>query len=245
VNAPRKRILSIQAPREIGAELAAHLGVVIRVHFDRATCAKWIRGVRQAKREWTSDFGGEQFSLGRAFYTHLEEAKTRAYFADAAASDARVEANLPGLQTAMVALAQSLTGARVGPRSGFCGAGVHVFPAGGAVAKKGGVIHFDTEGLSRHHLAKRRRALSIVAMLGPAGRGGGLRLFDVLFAGHDSPTSDEIAAPRETVRYGVGDVVVFDSYRLHQIRPFAGEIDRISATIHAAEVDPGVWETWF
>ena len=32
---------------------------------------------------------------------------------------------------------------------------------------------------------------------------------------------------------------------LHQIRPFQQELDRVSITVHAAEVDRGVWETWF
>ena len=36
-----------------------------------------------------------------------------------------------------------------------------------------------------------------------------------------------------------------DSRRLHQIRPFRGEVDRISITVHAVEVDRGVWDAWF
>jgi hypothetical protein len=76
-------------------------------------------------------------------------------------------------------------------------------------------------------------------------RGGGLRIWDATYAGHDAPTSEDLATPRTTHRYGAGDVIAFDSYRLHQIRPFSGERDRISATVHAAEVDPGLWETWF
>jgi hypothetical protein len=47
------------------------------------------------------------------------------------------------------------------------------------------------------------------------------------------------------VRCEAGDAVLIDSRRLHQIRPFRGKRDRISITLHAVEVDRGVWETWF
>ena len=68
---------------------------------------------------------------------------------------------------------------------------------------------------------------------------------DTLYVGHDHATHDELAAPSEVFEYGVGDVNVIDSYRLHQIQPFGGERERNSATVHAAEVDAGLWETWF
>jgi hypothetical protein len=42
-----------------------------------------------------------------------------------------------------------------------------------------------------------------------------------------------------------GDAIFFDSYRLHQILPFDGERHRISATLHGAQIDEGLWETWF
>ena len=45
--------------------------------------------------------------------------------------------------------------------------------------------------------------------------------------------------------YATGDVVLIDSYTLHQIQPFAGSRERISATVHAAQVDTGLWECWF
>ena len=48
-----------------------------------------------------------------------------------------------------------------------------------------------------------------------------------------------------TVRAEAGDALLIDSRRLHQIRPFRGGADRVSITVHAAEVDRGVWETWF
>ena len=214
-------------------------------YFSIAQCERWVRGVYEGKDAWTEDFGGEQFCLGRAFYTHLEEDREDDYFEDPGASDAVVERWASGLQGAMRELVARVTQGRAIPRRGWCGPGVHVFPPGEPVAARGGVCHFDTEGLVAEHIARRRAAITIVAMFQPPASGGGLKLWDVTYAGHDHPTDDELAAPSEVIDYGVGDVVVIDSYRLHQIQPFGGERERISATVHAAEIDPGLWETWF
>ena len=48
-----------------------------------------------------------------------------------------------------------------------------------------------------------------------------------------------------TVRSRAGDALLIDSRRLHQILPFRGDLDRISITAHAVEVDRDVWEAWF
>lgn len=193
----------------------------------------------------TSDFGGEQFALGRAFYTHLETGRSRDYFASARASDAVVEAVLPGLQGRSLALLSRLLGGEVRRRPGFCGPGVHVFPAGGKVAREGGVVHFDLEGLTDHQKEHGHRAVSLVWMLRPPLRGGGLRLWDALYDGTPDTELEPGSLPCLTARSGAGDVLLFDSLRLHQIRPFQGGLDRVSLTIHAAEVDRGAWEAWF
>jgi hypothetical protein len=213
--------------------------------FSVAQCERWLRGVYDGKQEWTEDFGGEQFCLGRAFYTHLEEDREDDYFRDPEASDAIVERWAPGLQAAMRDLVLHVTKGRVVRRRGWCGPGVHVFPPGEPVAVRGGVSHFDTEGLATEHIARRLAAITVVAMFQPAATGGGLKVWDTLYAGRDHPTHAELAARSEVFEYCVGDVVVIDSYRLHQIQPFGGERERISATVHAAEVDAGLWETWF
>ncbi|HEY3821872.1 MAG TPA: hypothetical protein VGL81_32120 [Polyangiaceae bacterium] len=228
------------------ARLAAHLGVLVRNAVAGDLCRRWAEAVAGARAEWTPDFGGEQFSLGRAFYTHLETDRTRRYFEDAAASDARVERQAPGLQSTMRALMAEAVGGRVTPRPGWCGAGVHVFPARGALAKRGGVVHFDTEGLAAAHLARRIPALSLVLMLQPPAKGGGLRLWAARYAGRDDVDDATLRAGGDvTIEYEAGDAVLFDSYRCHQIQPFAGARDRISSTLHAAEIDRGSWETWF
>jgi hypothetical protein len=224
-----------QAPAAIG----------LRDVVERATCAEWAAGVTAVRAEWTADFGGEQFTLGRAFYTHFETDRSEEYFRDAAASDALVERVLPGMQGRMRALFGELVGGIARPRRGWCGPGVHVFPSGGEVAARGGVVHFDTEGLTERHARDRRPALTLVVMLQPAESGGGLKLWDVRYRGRDRATRAELAKASVVAAYEAGTGLLIDSYRLHQIQPFGGARDRVSITIHGALVDAGVWETWF
>jgi hypothetical protein len=130
-------------------------------------------------------------------------------------------------------------------RRGWCGPGVHVFPTGEQVALNGGVVHFDTEGLPGRHVEARLPAISLIWMLQAPERGGGVRVWDVSYAGEDAVSDSELSAPSEIVESEPGDLVVLDSYRLHQIQPFSGARDRITLTAMAAEVDPGRWEIWF
>ena len=106
-------------------------------------------------------------------------------------------------------------------------------------------MHFDLEGLTEHQTRRGDRAVSLVWTLQPAVFGGGLRLWDALFDGRPDTEVDPGAHAHVTVRSGAGDVLLFDSRRLHQIRPFRGEAHRIAITVHGVEVDRGVWEAWF
>ena len=225
--------------------LDTHLGLLRRGAIPPDTCVAWSRAVLAARASWTVDFDGDQFALGRAFYTHLETDRADAYFGGAAGSDALVERHLPGMQDRVLDLYRALLGGVVRRRPAWCGPGVHIFPAGGWLAQRGGAIHFDTEGLSEHQLERDARALTLVIMLQPAEAGGGLRLWDVVHEGHDEATPAEIAAPSEIATYEVGDALLIDSYRLHQIQRFGGLCDRISITAHAVEVDRDVWDVWF
>lgn len=224
----------------LSAALDASLAVVVRSAFTEDECARWVSAVIAARASWTEDFGGEQFALGRAFYTHVESGRAAEYFADVQRSDALVESVLPGMQQRMRELYGRLVGGVAQQRRGFCGAAVHVFPAGEKVAREGGVVHFDVEGLTALHLARRARAVTVVAMLQPAQSGGGLSVWSPVFP-VDDPEDEEPV----TVRYGVGDVVLMDSYRLHQIEAFDGDHDRVSITLHGVHVDRNRWETWF
>ena len=227
------------------SELEQRFAVCVEGVFTPTECRDYLGALYRARAEWVADFGGEQFCFGRAFYTHFEQDRCKAYFADARASDERVERCLPGLQARLLGLVERVTGGEVFPRRGFCGPGVHIFPAGEKVAREGGVIHFDTEGLTAEHCRKQKRALSVVVMLSRPEAGGGLKLWATRYAGRYAPLDSELTSASSLVTYEDGSAVVFDSFRLHQIQPFQGERDRVSATVHAAEVDPGRWETWF
>jgi hypothetical protein len=219
--------------------------VLLRGAAPGAEAAAQAARVLAARDRWTSDFGEEQFALGRAFYTHLETGRAKEYFAGAAASDAVVEAVLPGMQSRALELLARLLGGPVRRRPGFCGPGVHVFPAGGKVARVGGVVHYDLEGLTEHQKAAGHKAVTLVWMLQPAAWGGGLRLWDLLFEGRPDSEADPAGCAQATVRSAAGDAVLIDSRRLHQIRPFRGHADRVSITVHGLEVDRGMWEAWF
>jgi hypothetical protein len=84
----------------------------------------------------------------------------------------------------------------------------------------------------------------MVVMLQPPESGGGLRVWDRLYEGEDFPQNPGPRVASALVRYELGELVVFDSYRMHQIQPFAGDLDRISATLHVVE-EGGRWEAWF
>lgn len=229
----------------LAALLADDLAAGVRGLLAPAECREAAAAVLRRRPSWTADFGGEQYALGQAFYTHLETGRTRDYFANARASDACVESALPGMQTRVRDLFARLAGGRARPRPGFCGPGVHVFPAGEKVAREGGVRHFDTEGLSPLHLERHARALTLVLMLQPPTHGGGLHIWNVRYHGRDAPTRTDLRRPSARTSYRAGDVLLLESYRLHQIESFTGTRDRISLTVHGVEVDTDVWETWF
>jgi hypothetical protein len=205
----------------------------------------WLDGVYRARADWTPCFEGVQFTLGRAYYTHIEEGHEEAYFDAARASDVIVERAVPGLQARVGAILSAVVGLPIARRPGWCGPGLHIFPAGDWLSTNGGDVHFDTEGLRADDLAERAPALSAIVMLQPPERGGGLRVWDALFD-EDGPGPEELAgdAASATVEYAPGDLVLIDSYRLHQIQAFEGARDRVSITAHLLFRD-GAWQTWF
>jgi hypothetical protein len=225
--------------------LEGRAAVGIRGALDAHTAHDWATRVLTARSDLVDDFGGEQHALGRAFYTHLETGRAPTYFSDAADSDALVERVLPGMQARTMELLQSLLGGRVRRRHGFCGPGVHVFFAGSNVAKRGGVFHYDLDGLNAWQRQQKPPAVSLVWMLQPAQSGGGLRLFQhryrtTLWAMDRTP-----GVPCTTTRALAGDALLFSSYRLHRICGFGGDAARISITCHAVHVDGGWWDVWF
>lgn len=240
--------LAILAPPALDgclARLPDHLGVRVPGMVEASQAAAWAEAVERAEDDWVEDFGGDQHCLGRAYYTHLEEDRLDDYFDDADDTNARVEARLPGLQALMRGLVARITSGTARHRDGFCGAGVHVFSPGKWLSHNGGDVHFDTEGLDDEDRDRGARALTLVLMLQPPRVGGGLRLWDVRWQGSDTVTRAMLAKPSALVSYATGELLILDSYRLHQIQPFGGETRRISATLHAVERADGVWDTWF
>lgn len=200
-----------------------------------AEASAWARAVLAAC-DGNADFGGEQL-VARPGVDDLETERAREYFREAAASDAIVERVLPGMQAASGASSPPSSLGASSPGRAGAGPGVHaLLPPEGEVAEHGGVVHQDHGGLTRAQLLRGARALSLVLMLAPPQSGGGLRLF--------AAKSEEEADEEESVvvEYGQGDLVVFDSYRVHQIEPFAGDAPRVSVTLHSVEVSEGVVE---
>lgn len=224
------------------AFVEAALGVKIRGALAPELAASWTAQVLAAEPDYTHAFG-QQASLGIAWYTHLEEGRAREYFQGARASDEVVERRVPGFRERFVGLVSRALGAPLVPRPSYAGPGIHVFAAHGACALGGGEVHFDTEGLPGPYVRERRPAYTAVLALSRVTSGGGLRLWDLPYDGHEDP---ELARLREpsTVTYAPGDLVLFESYRLHQIEPFTGDSARISATCHVAR-SGGAWVCWF
>jgi len=222
--------------------VAASLGVRVHRAIEPSRAAAWADRVLAASADHTIAFGA-QASLGVAWYTHYEEGRAREYFERAAASDACVERHVPGFQRAFLGLVSEALGVPLARRAGHAGPGVHVFAAHGPCARLGGEIHFDTEGLPAPYLASRGPAFTAVLSLSHVPSGGGLRLWDLPYDGHEDPLLGALAEP-VTVAYTPGDLVLFESYRLHQIEPFGGDVARVSATCHVARM-LGRWVAWF
>src|SRR5579883_979410 len=155
-----------------------HLAVSYKAVLTRDECEIFAERVYAAREHWIENFGGAQYTLGRAWYTDLEQDREHEYFDRALESDAMLERVAPGLQQRMYDLCGTVLGSHVEQREGWCGPGVHVFPPDGDVALHGGDVHFDTEGLTEEQIAARAPAVSCILMLQPPEAGGGLRVWD-------------------------------------------------------------------
>ena len=61
----------VGAAGELRSRLVGSLALRVEQAIDPGVAARWAAAVASARSEWVSDFGGSQFSLGRAWYTHL------------------------------------------------------------------------------------------------------------------------------------------------------------------------------
>jgi hypothetical protein len=225
--------------------------VVFRQFFSTAESRSITDTIYNLKESWYPNYGGEQYSLGRVWSTHIDDGITDDYFRGAEESKGMIESHFPGLYDKIrtfFSLVQH--GEPVVLRTGWAGPGFVVFPAHGRCADIGGDIHYDWEGLSAEQFNDpAAEAYSFISMLQKPQVGGGLRLWDMFY---DRVCKREELAPKAsapavdslTVDYQIGDLLVIDSFRLHQIQPFSGDIDRICLTFHAARYQDG-WHIWF
>lgn len=223
-------------------KLPKHAAVGVRAALAKDVARDLAARVLAADADLVDDFGGEQRALGRAFYTHLD-GRAAAYFKGD--SDDVVERVVPGMQAMTMDLLARLLGGVVRRRHGFCGPGVHVFPAGEKVADRGGVFHYDLEGLTAWDLERGARAVSFVVMLQPPLTRGGLSLYAKTFRGQGWDMDRVPGCASTTTTSRAGDALLFSSLRLHRINGFGGDRDRVSITCHAVEVDDDVWDCWF
>ncbi|MFN3386079.1 MAG: hypothetical protein ACK42Y_05770 [Candidatus Thermochlorobacter sp.] len=224
--------------------LRHHLAIHYRAVFSEQRCSALTAAVYAARAFWNADFDGAHFSLGRSWYAHWAERRTRLYFQHAQASNRLVERFLSGMPSQIHALMSQALGAPVRLRAGWCGPGIHIFPASGWCAQHGGDIHFDTEGLLYPTPLAHTAALTMILMLQAPEQGGGLKLWQVRYPQHRNLTPAMLAAEHQTIVYQTGDLVIIDAYTLHQIQPFEGQRDRISITAHLAHTPTG-WVIWF
>ena len=237
--------------------------MVVRHLLEPRLASAWATRVIEAEPWLVDDFGGEQRSLGRALYTHLENGRAHRYFQAAGHTSERfskpaganpslvrggddvVEAVLPGMQALTRAALARLVGGVVRQRHGFCGSGVHVFPAGEKVAMRVGVFHDDLEGLTGVHVDAGARALSFVIMLQAGARRGGLTLFAKPYRVENWQMEKEPRSQRTTTTATARDAILLSSYRRHRIHAFSELNARKSVTCHAVEVDHKMWDCWF
>ena len=111
--------------------LLAHPAVQVRGAATAEEAGSMAARVLTARDRWIPDFGGEQFALGRAFYTHLETGRMKDYFAGAAASDALVEEVLPGVAARTLALLARRS-------AGRCAGGLASAAPGSTCSPRGG-----------------------------------------------------------------------------------------------------------
>src|SRR5262249_36800918 len=135
------------------ARLPDHLALWLEGVLTRRECAPYARGVYAGRAACVPNFDAVQFTRGRAFYAHLETDSEDEYFDHVGGADVSAERLVPGLTGRLMAMLRLCRGGEVGRRPGYCGPGVHIFPAGEYVSHHGGDVHWDVEGLTEEQAA--------------------------------------------------------------------------------------------
>lgn len=225
--------------------------VIFRQFFSAEESHSITDTIYHLKEFWHPNYGGEQYSLGRVWYTHVDEGIKDEYVRGAEESNRIIESHFPGLYERIRTFCAIIQqGEPVALRKGWAGPGFVIFPANGRCAEIGGDIHYDWEGLTDGQLDDpKAEAYSFISMLQKPHTGGGLRIWNMFYDRVRKreelvPKASPPAAESLVIDYEIGGLLVIDSFRLHQIQPFGGEIDRICLTFHTARYQDG-WYVWF
>jgi hypothetical protein len=230
------------------------LAVICKDVFSSAEISAIASQIYALKESWIPAYGGEQFSVGRIWYAHVDDDKKSQYFQAAGESVRFIEMQFPSLYAKLIGIvSQLLNTDRVRLKEGWAGPGFVILPSGGPASLSGGGAHVDWEGLTKEQLADiNLEAYSFIALMQKPVNGGGLQVWDR----HLDQTAPEswLHAQLEGVDLGdvetalidyqLGDLVAINSLSLHKICPFGGDRDRVSLTFHAARDHDG-WYLWF
>ncbi len=237
-------------PRKLENFLENSLAVCFEHFFSQKEVADILARFYKARHLWTSGFDGEQFALGEVWYHYRDtDGLFEDYTAKAADSIKTFNTILPTLYPKIVTfLRQVLAPAPVDFRDGYAGPGIVIFPPDEYVAKNGGPLHYDWEGLlPEEYKNNQTEAYSFVSMLSKPQTGGNLRIVDTMY----DPSRDDnmgdliITGMKECeVDYLPGEMWMFRSMMAHGIQSFTGEKDRVCLTFHLLKRDEK-WLLWF
>jgi len=226
-------------------------GLVVENFLSREECEEILQGVYTLEPYWRSGTCEGEFTLGRSWYTSIDNREVMDYFDEAPALNQLLQTTFPGLMARILAFGKTMVGHdNVQFRPGFAGPGIVVFKAHCTTAESGGSCHIDYEGLSKHQMDARDgvEIFSFMLPLSLPEKAGGLRVWPEVYERfRHNRYFEEIEEPegeKFIIPYCVGNLFGIHSLRVHQIEPFGGEKDRVVVTFHLAQLD-GQWSIWF
>jgi hypothetical protein len=237
----------------VSLEQALHEHAAIRIPgvLTPDECAHCARRLYQQRRRWKSDYDGTQYSFPENYYARVEGGTEREYFFTVDDSVQLMADLFPREQERFLQVIKSLLDVDLVPlKKGWCGPGFVIFPKNEFVAVNNGPIHVDSEGLVDGELYdKDAKACAVILMIQKPETQGGVRVWNINW----EPTRGEGQSLRmaednyddgHTIEYEVGEMVVLNSLKPHQILAFDGDTDRITMNAFGSFVG-GRWQFWF
>lgn len=207
-----------------------------------------------ARSDWSEGFKGQQYSLGEVWYHYAETNEgVETYREQAVNSRDIFEKHIPGLHAHILNfLCDTLNTSSVSIRDGWAGPGIVSFLSQNYVAKNGGGLHYDIEGLSVEEMTDPAFELySFVSMLQKPDSGACLYTWDKRYDHNDakdrenSPMMSSVAGKKRAyINYQLCDLWMFKGLNAHHIEKFTGDLDRICLTFHIAKRNDH-WDVWF